>query len=167
LSGAIWVAKICKAPSLLDPATPFIHATRENAPWDKPRLLNIIAQRDAVSGSDGKPVDVSSNAFEPTPECHAHVQRLIAIIDERDAMKKRIWAAHDRLERKWERSAKDHWRLFRRVMRTKAATLQGIAAQVEIADLDGAIGGYYALEIDQSLLRVLRNLRSLVAPRQA
>jgi len=135
----------------------------ERAPWTKARLLNMLNRRGAYQ--NGQPVSV---AFVPTDECRAHAQRLIAIIDERDAAYKRNWAAHNRLEKAWSRLCSEQWRSLKRILRTKAATLQGIAAQAEIVDLDGAIGGAsWSPEIDHSIVRVLRNLRTLVAAQAA
>ena len=83
-------------------------------------------------------IDLLRPLWHSRPECQAHARKLIAIIDERDAAKKRIWTALTRLDRQWGKLNDKNWRLFKKISRTKANTIPGIAAQAKVFLVDNA-----------------------------
>src|SRR5262245_16328052 len=90
-------------------------------------------------------------------------RRLIALLDEHEATVKRIWATHDGFELAFDRQVAKQWRLFMRIIRTKAETLQGIAAQGEILERHWYPIHRYSRKVDAAIAKIMSNMRRLVA----
>lgn len=99
----------------------------------------------------------------PTPECRAHCQKLLALLDEHEDTAERLLAPYRRIERIWKREHAKSWRLFKQIIRTRAATLQGAAAQLEVIERQGALTDAYDGAVAENVVRVARNLRRLIA----
>jgi hypothetical protein len=92
--------------------------------WPRERLVQRIE----------RPFNPVTTPFVgPTPECKAHCRKL-ALLDEYEATEERLFAPYRRLERIDQRECLKHGRLFLRIIRTKAETLQGVAAQFEVLE---------------------------------
>lgn len=103
----------------------------------------------------------------PSPACQAHCRKLLALLDEYEATKKRIWSTHDRLEKRWQRDADDDWRSFLRIIHTKAETLQGLAAQFDIMGRYWYPMHSYSPKVDTAIAKMMRNVRRLIAAQAA
>lgn len=128
-------------------ASPYYGGARYREPWNKRRLGNVIKNKDG--------------SLTATDECRAHVQRLICLIDERAAAKKRAWASHKRLDRQWERQLRKNEILLSTIMGQEAQTLQGTAAQIEVLQIDDVF-----LETSAGSSRLddlMTNVRRLIA----
>lgn len=69
--------------------------------------------------------------------------------------------AYRRLDNQIERDATKNWRLFMRILGTKAETLEGAAAQFRIIEIEGI--EYHFPKARAMIVRVMRNMRRLVA----
>lgn len=98
---------------------------------------------------------------QPSPECRAHCRKLIALSDEHEAIRKRIFAEHDRLDRIWDRENAENWRLFMRIIGARAETIQGVAAQLKVIDKEGALDGYHSEAVNERVIGITRNIRRL------
>lgn len=83
----------------------------------------------------------------PSPECQAHCNKLLALLDAHEDAAERLLTDYRRLDRIWERENKKSRRLFSQIIRTRAATLQGAAAQLRLIELDGALSAYTDNEV--------------------
>jgi hypothetical protein len=95
----------------------------------------------------------------PSSGCRAHCRKLLALLDEHEATAERLLAPYRRIDRIWERENEKNWRLFKRIVRTRAATLQGAVAQLKVIELEGALTN----SPDEHVVGVARNIRRLVA----
>jgi hypothetical protein len=64
---------------------------------------------------------------------------LASLMDEDEAAQERLPTPYHRLDRIWERENAKNWRLFKRIVRTRAETLQGAAAQLKVIEPEGAL----------------------------
>lgn len=103
----------------------------------------------------------------PTPECRAHCQKLLGLLDEYEANYARIWAAYGRLEKQWERQSDKQWRLFLQIIQAKAETLQGIAAQFEVLERHWYPIHSNSPKVDAAIPKMMANVRRLVAAQMA
>ena len=55
------------------------------------------------------------------------------------------------------------WRLFKRIIRIRAWTLQGAAALLKVIELEGALTNSHGDGVNGHVLSVARNVRRLVA----
>jgi hypothetical protein len=119
-------------------------------PWSRERLQWVL---DRV---DGKPMS-------PTPEARGHARSLIALLDEHEATSKKIWAAHDRSQKLFDRECNKQWQLFLRIIRTKAETLQGVAEQFRIFEAYWLPNFSASEKVDAALAKLMANTRRLIA----
>jgi hypothetical protein len=72
-----------------------------------------------------------------------------------------------RLEKTFERENGKNWRLFMRIIRAKAQTLQGMAAQFEVMERSGYLVSSFHPGVNAAITKGMSNLRRLVAAQSA
>lgn len=101
-------------------------------PWTKAALGNVLKGRPGLfEGAKTVPAGLA-----PTRECREHIRRLIRLIDERTAVKDAAWLPHKCLDRQWARQLSKNDQLLSDIMDMEAQTLQGVAAQIELLQMD-------------------------------
>jgi hypothetical protein len=103
----------------------------------------------------------------PSADCQAHARKLMALLDEYEDTAERLLVPYRRMDRLWERDNEGNWQLFKRIIRTRAATLHGAAAQLKVIELEGVLTNPGGEAINEHVLRVARNIRRLVASQSA
>lgn len=101
-----------------------------------------------------------------TPGCQAHCRKLMSLFDEHEATRTEIFAEYDRLDQISARENAKSWRLFIRIIRTRATTLQGAAAQLKVTELAGVLAHSHSEGMDAQVIGVVRNTRRLIAAQQ-
>jgi len=99
----------------------------------------------------------------PSPECRAHCKELLTLLDAHEDAVERLLTDYRRLDRIWSHENTKNCRLFSRIIRTKAETLQGAAAQLKVIEIDAGLSAYANNEVDKGVLKIARNIRRLVA----
>lgn len=131
----------------------------KDGPWTRERLGFYAAER---------PFDPNVTPYAgPTPECQAQCRRLLKHLDKHERAVARAWAPYDRLDRQIERALNRRSKLFRQIMRTKAQTLAGAMAQLALVEADDFLSDGHHPWANKHLLRVMRNVRRLVADQSA
>jgi hypothetical protein len=85
------------------------------------------------------------------------------LLDKHEATEKQLWEPYHRLDRVWTREYRKSWRLLNRIIGTKAATLQGVAAQMKILDKEGVLTEQHNRAVHKHVVAIARNLNRLVA----
>lgn len=131
----------------------------KDGPWARDRLEFYAAER---------PFDPKTTPYiGPTPRCQAYCRRLLEQLDKHERKVARAWAPYDRLDRQLERVLNRRSKLFHQIMRTKAQTLSGAMEQLALVEADGFLSDGYSPGANKHLLRVMRNIRRLVAAQLA
>ena len=89
------------------------------------------------------------------------------MLDEHEETERRIWAVYSRLEKQWERQVDKQCRLFMQIIRTKAETLQGAAAQFEVIERYWYPLHSNSPKVDAAIPKIMANVRRLVAAQSA
>lgn len=131
----------------------------QDGSWDRKRLEHYAKER----AFDSAIVPF----IGPSPECQAHCRKLLALLDEHEATQERLLTTYRRLDRIWAKENAKNWRLFKRIIRTRATTLRGVAAQLKIIDLDGALTEYQSDAVGKHVRSIARNVGCLVAAQAA
>lgn len=131
----------------------------KDGPWARERLAFYAEERSFNSNI--------TPFVGPTPECQAHCRNLLKLLDKHEKAIKRAWAPHSRLDRQYEREVGRRAALFRRIIRTKAKTLQGAMAQLELVEADRFLIDGHHQQANEALLGVMRNARRLVSAQSA
>lgn len=118
----------------------------EREPWTKRRLGRVLSKNLAGGASD---------------ECRAHVHRLMCLIDKHAAEKKAAWSAYRNLERQWTRQLSKNDQLLSDIMDMEAQTLQGVAAQIELLQMDDSFSDMSAGS--ERADDIMSNVRRLIA----
>jgi hypothetical protein len=134
---------------------PFNGLGPKDGPWARDRLEFYAAER---------PFDPRTTPYiGPTPRCQAYCRRLLKHLDKHERAVARAWAPYDRLDRQIERELRHRSKLFHQIMRTNAQTLRGAMAQLALVEADGFLSEGYSPAANKHLLKVMRNIRRLVA----
>ncbi len=130
--------------------SPFNAPFERELPWTKRRLGLVLRTNFGGGASD---------------ECRAHVHRLMCLIDKHAAEKKAAWFAYRNLQRQWTRQLSKNDQLLSDIMAMEAQTLQGVAAQIELLQVDESFSdmGAGSERADDIMSNVRRLIAALLA----
>lgn len=114
-------------------------------------------------GSTSRSIPPQRRSSDRPPGCREHCRKLLAVLDEYAETEEKLLAAFNRLDRIWDREYATNWRLFKRIIRTRATTLPGAAAQLKLIELEGALTESHGDGVNGHVLNVARNIGRLVA----